>query len=53
MAGPCQLAGPECTAQAVQELTRLVGGTWQLTWTYRPQANNCRTHEPGYNQGYL
>jgi len=31
--------GPEYTTQAAQELTRLMGGTWQLTLTYRPQAN--------------
>jgi len=31
--------GPEYTAQVTQELTRILGKTWQFTLTYRPQAN--------------
>jgi len=31
--------GPEYTAEVTQELTRILGGTWQFTLTYRPQAN--------------
>jgi len=31
--------GPEYTAEFTQELTRILGGTWQFTLTYRPQAN--------------
>ena len=31
--------GPEYTAEVTQELTRILGGTWHFTLTYRPQDN--------------